>query len=121
MRNVLALALECDRRRICPAPRDLHKDLIARSNVASQFHTLSHDESDFSNELLAARPIQRLCLDSMTYPVLGHLDVTLGSRQESRKPISSLFIRPFRVAPRGHLSRFRTGSPFEVHWDTHLF
>lgn len=63
MPNVTALWLECDLSRICDEWLDSYDYMIEQENLLPNLKIMSHDGLQFSRDLLATRPIQRLCID----------------------------------------------------------
>lgn len=92
MPQVTALALECDENRIYAHQGSSHHTLVARPDVAPNLHTMSLDGHRLSVHLLANRPIERLCLDSSTRPVLGrHIGALHTTISQSPGKLSHLF------------------------------
>jgi len=74
MRKISALALDCDFDWLCGnAPG--YKKFLADVSIIPNLRTLRHNGRNFCNDLLAARPVERICIDSKENILLLHKSI----------------------------------------------
>jgi hypothetical protein len=65
MRNITALALECDFDWLCGNASG-YKQFLSDLSIMPKLRTLRHNGRTFCNDLLAARPVERICVNQNT-------------------------------------------------------